>query len=81
MEHGGAIDGFNTALAYYPDDKLAVVVLENVAGAAPPMEIAKKLASLVLGEPVEIDKPRTEITLDSSSPATLALMDSPLVTC
>jgi CubicO group peptidase (beta-lactamase class C family) len=66
IEHGGAIDGFNTALAYYPDDKLAIVVLENVAGAALPMEIAKKLAALVHGEPVEIDKPHTEITLDSA---------------
>jgi CubicO group peptidase (beta-lactamase class C family) len=66
IEHGGAIDGFNTALAYYPDEKLAVVVLENVAGAVPPMEIAKKLASLVHGEPVEIYKPHTEITLDSA---------------
>ena len=27
IEHGGGIEGFNTHLAYYPDDKLIVVVL------------------------------------------------------
>ena len=27
IDHGGGIEGFNTFLAYYPDDKLTVVVL------------------------------------------------------
>jgi CubicO group peptidase (beta-lactamase class C family) len=66
IEHGGAIDGFGTDLAYFPDEKLAVVVLENVAGGASPVEIANKLAGLVLGDPVEIEKPHTEVTLDSA---------------
>ena len=35
IEHGGGIEGFNTELAYYPDDKLTVVVLGNVNGGAP----------------------------------------------
>ena len=43
IEHGGGIEGFNTFLAYYPDDKLTVVVLANVNGGAPG-EIATKLA-------------------------------------
>src|SRR6476661_3956575 len=29
VQHGGGIDGFNTFLAYYPDDKLTVAVLAN----------------------------------------------------
>ena len=42
-QHGGGIEGFNTFLAYYPDDKLTVVVLSNINGDAP-TQIARKLA-------------------------------------
>jgi CubicO group peptidase (beta-lactamase class C family) len=45
IQHGGGIDGFNTFLAYYPDDKLTVVVLANINGQAP-TAIASKLASV-----------------------------------
>jgi CubicO group peptidase (beta-lactamase class C family) len=58
IEHGGGIEGFNTDLAYYPEDKLTVVVLSNVNGAAPG-QISAKLASLVHGDP-----DHKEITLD-----------------
>lgn len=63
IEHGGGIEGFNTELAYYPDDKLTVVVLGNVNGQAP-MEIAGKLAALAHGETVTLSSERKEITLD-----------------
>jgi CubicO group peptidase (beta-lactamase class C family) len=43
ISHGGGIEGFNTFLAYYPDDKLTVVVLANLNGRAPEA-IAEKLA-------------------------------------
>jgi len=33
--HGGSIEGFNTELAYYPEDRLAVIVLANLNGRAP----------------------------------------------
>ena len=36
IDHGGGIEGFNTHLAYYPEDKLTVVVLGNLNGAAHP---------------------------------------------
>jgi len=52
IEHGGGIEGFNTQLSYYPDDKLTVVVLGNVNGTAPG-EIASKLAAVAHGEPVK----------------------------
>jgi CubicO group peptidase (beta-lactamase class C family) len=65
IEHGGGIEGFVTELEYYPDDKLTVVVLENVNGAAPPGEIAKKLAALAHGDTVKLPGERKEITLDS----------------
>ena len=46
--HGGGIEGFNTELRYYPDDKLVVVVLGNVNGNVP-RQIAERLAALALG--------------------------------
>jgi len=63
IQHGGGIEGFNTQLAYYPEDKLTVVVLANVNGGAPG-EIAGKLAAIVHGETVKLQSERKEITLD-----------------
>lgn len=67
IAHGGGIEGFVTDLEYYPDDKLTVVVLENVNGAAQPGEIAKKLAAVAFGEKVQLTSERKEITLDSKA--------------
>jgi CubicO group peptidase (beta-lactamase class C family) len=63
ISHGGGIEGFNTQLTYYPENKLTVVVLGNVNG--PVGEIATKLASAGLGETVTLPGERKEITLDS----------------
>jgi CubicO group peptidase (beta-lactamase class C family) len=63
IQHGGRIDGFNTLLAYYPDDKLTVIVLGNLSGAAPE-EIATKLGALAHGEAVKLPAERKEVTLD-----------------
>ena len=68
IEHGGGIQGFNTALAYYPDDKLTVVVLRNVAGVTPgPEELAHQLAAAAHGEDVKLQNERKEMTLDSKA--------------
>ena len=63
IQHGGGIEGFNTELAYYPDDKLTLVVLGNVNGGAPG-DIAGKLAAIVHGEAVKLPGERKEIALD-----------------
>jgi CubicO group peptidase (beta-lactamase class C family) len=63
IDHGGGIEGFNTQLSYYPDDKLTVVVLGNVNGAAPGT-IAGHLAAVSQGETVTLASERKEITLD-----------------
>jgi CubicO group peptidase (beta-lactamase class C family) len=63
IEHGGGIEGFNTELEYYPDEKLTVVVLGNVNGSAPG-EIAKKLAAAARGETVKLQSELKEIPLD-----------------
>jgi CubicO group peptidase (beta-lactamase class C family) len=62
VQHGGGIDGFNTYLAYYPDDRLTIAVLANVNGQAP-NQIATKLADLVHGGAVQLPSERKEITL------------------
>jgi len=62
IQHGGGIEGFNTSLAYYPDDKLTVAVLANLNGMAAD-EIAAKLGELAHGGKVELLSERKEITL------------------
>jgi hypothetical protein len=52
IDHGGGIEGFNTYLAYYPEDELTVVVLANLNGDAPE-GIATRLAAIVHGDKVE----------------------------
>jgi len=60
IEHGGGIEGFNTQLAYYPDDKLVIAVLGNLNGGAP-SAIAAKLGSVAHGERVVLASERKEI--------------------
>ena len=67
IEHGGGIEGFNTQLSYYPEDKLTVVVLSNQNTGATG-DIASKLAALVHGEKVILAEERKEVAV---SPAIL----------
>jgi CubicO group peptidase (beta-lactamase class C family) len=62
FSHGGGIQGFNTMLAYYPDDKLTVAVLANVNGPAAG-ELGTRLAQIVLGEKVVLPSERKEISV------------------
>ncbi len=66
IEHSGGIDGFNTQLTFFPDDKLTIVVLGNVNGSAPG-EIASKLAALSHGATITLASERKEITLDAAA--------------
>jgi len=63
IDHSGSIQGFNTMLAYYPEDKLTVVSLGNLSGPAP-AQIASRLAALAHGEDVTLLSERKEIKLD-----------------
>ncbi len=58
--HGGGIEGFNTSLTYYPDDKLAIVVLSNVNGGAPDA-IADALGRIAFGGKVTLPSERTVV--------------------
>jgi CubicO group peptidase (beta-lactamase class C family) len=62
IAHNGGIEGFNTSLAYYPDDKLVVVVLANLNGGAAEA-IGGKLAEVAHGEKVVLATERKEITV------------------
>ena len=62
IEHTGGIEGFNSALAYYPEDKLAVVVLSNLNGQAP-LDMANKLAAIAHGEQVVLPSERKEVSV------------------
>jgi len=68
ISHGGGIEGFNTFLAYYPDDKMTVAVLANLNGSAPE-QIAGQLAAIAHGEAVQLPSERKEISV---SPKILA---------
>lgn len=64
IDHGGAVNGFNTELAYYPDDKVTVVVLANMQAGPAVGQIATQLAAIVHGEKVILQTERKEITVD-----------------
>lgn len=63
INHGGGIQGFNTMVAYYPDDKLEVIVLSNINGAAP-QDLTAKLAAVAHGEKVTLSSERKQIQVD-----------------
>ena len=63
IEHGGAWQGFTTYIARYPDDRLTVVVLCNLAGATPG-DIAHRVAGMY--EPALVPPPHKPIRLGAS---------------
>lgn len=63
IDHNGGIEGFNTELAYYPEDKVTVAVLGNVNGTSF-AEIAQDLGALARGERVVLTSERKAVTID-----------------
>lgn len=62
ISHGGGIEGFNTSLYYYPEDKLSVVVLSNLNGRVVD-KMANQLAAVSRGENVTLDGERKEVAV------------------
>lgn len=63
IDHNGGIEGFNTELEYYPEDKLVIAALANMQG--PPLgAITSQLAAIARGEKVILQTERKEITVD-----------------
>ncbi|HEY6374871.1 MAG TPA: serine hydrolase [Edaphobacter sp.] len=65
ITHNGGIEGFNTALNYYPDDKLTVIVLCNLNSGAPD-QIANNLGKVALGQTVTLPSERKEVSVSSA---------------
>ncbi|HXA77224.1 MAG TPA: DUF3471 domain-containing protein [Candidatus Acidoferrales bacterium] len=65
IEHGGEMDGFTSDLICYPDDKLTVVVLNNLSGE--PQPISMKLAAVAHGERVILPSDRKEVAVSAST--------------
>ena len=63
INHSGGIQGFNTMVSYFPDDKLEVIVLSNINGAAP-QDLSTKLAAVAHGEKVILSSERKQIQVD-----------------
>lgn len=51
VEHGGGINGFVSALSWYPDDSLGIAVLVNTEGNLAD-QLESKIAALALGVPL-----------------------------
>jgi len=62
ITHDGGIQGFNTSMIYYPDEKLVVAVLANMNGPGAG-QIAAALGKVAHGEKVVLPSERKEITL------------------
>ncbi len=81
ITHGGGIEGFNTSLNFYPDDKLTVIVLGNLTGGAPD-QIAASLGKVALGQPVVLPSERKAITISpeilSQYVGTYRMTDAPI---
>jgi CubicO group peptidase (beta-lactamase class C family) len=64
--HGGGINGFSTAFARYPEEKLCVAVLCNVMPSAAGT-VARDLAAIALGEPYELPVNRKFVAVDEKT--------------
>jgi CubicO group peptidase (beta-lactamase class C family) len=65
IHHGGGINGFLTAMAYFPDDQLTIAVLENSAGPVSPDAVLGAIADVIHGRPatpapVTLDHPASD---------------------
>jgi CubicO group peptidase (beta-lactamase class C family) len=61
-EHAGGIEGFNTDMAYYPDEKLVLIALSNLNGNAP-SSILQQLGEVVHGQKVILPSEHSEIAV------------------
>jgi CubicO group peptidase (beta-lactamase class C family) len=65
VSHGGGINGFNTVLARFPEEKVTIVVLRNADyGMQNPGRISQDLAAILFGEKYEIPRERVAIKID-----------------
>ena len=61
-EHCRGIEGFNTDMAYYPDEELTLIALRNLNGNAP-SSIVAQLGAVAHGEKIVLPSERNAITV------------------
>jgi len=66
ISHSGGIEGFNTNLSYYPDEKLTIIVLANLNGDAPD-QLTHQLSAVLHGETIVLPSERVEIKVSEDS--------------
>lgn len=66
IEHGGAIAGFSSALRYYPDEGVTVVVLSNL-GRSITAELSSELASALFDAPGTAGTAATKVTVPAAT--------------
>jgi CubicO group peptidase (beta-lactamase class C family) len=66
IAHSGGIEGFNTNLSYYPDEKLTIAVLANLNGDAPD-QLTQQLSTVLHGETIVLPSERVEIRVSEDS--------------
>lgn len=59
VSHGGGINGFNTYLVRFPDEKITIVALRNANFGVSPDKVCADFAAILFGEKYEI--PGTEV--------------------
>ena len=71
VDHNGAIEGFVAHLAYVPEPRIAVIVLSNVFGGAPP-SMGNQLVEASLGKPVILARERKGVPISNEDLARFA---------
>jgi CubicO group peptidase (beta-lactamase class C family) len=62
ISHGGGIEGFNTDMAYYPDQAISIIVLGNLNGPGPD-NVIRMLGAVAHGDPVTLMSERKEVSV------------------
>jgi CubicO group peptidase (beta-lactamase class C family) len=71
VDHNGAIEGFVAHLAYVPEPHIAVIVLSNVFGGAPPA-MGNQLVEAMLGKTVVLARERKAVPISNADLARFA---------
>jgi hypothetical protein len=64
VDHNGAIEGFVAHLAYVPERRIAVIVLSNLFGGAPPA-MGNQLVEATLGKTVVLARERKAVPISN----------------
>jgi hypothetical protein len=62
IRHGGSIAGFNTYMEWFPEERLAIMVLANLEGDSS-VGVVRRLSQIIHGETVVLPSERHEIQL------------------